>query len=144
MDKLINKLINLAESSNPFNICKELGIIVLCHNLGSINGYTTTNNRIKIIVLNEKLKAKEKRYTLAHELGHIVLRHRYSKLWLSAKTFYNNNTYENEANTFAIKLLLAPYTEEIKQAEYFSYEDIANKIGVPLQILLYLKNDVLG
>lgn len=142
MDKLINKLIRLAESSDPLAICKELGIIVLCHNLGNINGYTTTNNRTKIIVLNEKLTTKERKYTLAHELGHIVLNHKYSKLWLSAKTFYNNNIYENEANTFAIKLLLSPYIEDIRQAEYFSFEDTARKIGVPLQTLLYLKDSI--
>lgn len=65
-------------------------------------------NRL-IVVSNQKRYASKERFTTAHELGHVVLRHGYSQCKYS--DIYGQKTRadkENEANEFASAFLLPP------------------------------------
>ena len=106
--RAVNRAVKHAESTDPFNICKSYGIKVHFVPLGSLKGFTATNYRMRNIFINEDLSDMDARYTCAHELGHILMRHDYNKLWMANHTFFNLNRYENEANRFAIHLLLVP------------------------------------
>lgn len=133
--KIAKNIIKKAASADPFAICRYLDIPVIHTDLGSLKGFTTTNYRIKTIFINEKLGEIEAKYSCAHELGHILMRHDYNKLWMANNTFFNLNRYENEANRFAIHLLLEPYRDEIDQMEYPSNDNISNLTGVPIEYL---------
>ena len=130
-----NRAVKHAESTDPFNICKSYGIKVHFVPLGSLKGFTATNYRMRNIFINEDLSDMDARYTCAHELGHILMRHDYNKLWMANHTFFNLNRYENEANRFAIHLLLVPWCEEIDHMEYPSMENISSLTGIPIEYL---------
>lgn len=133
--KIVKRIVNKAETTDPFAICRYLDIPVRYTELGSLKGFTTTNYRVKTIFINEKLSKIEAKYSCAHELGHILMGHDYNKLWLASKTFFNLNRYENEANRFAVHLLLAPWQEEIEYMEYPSNDNISSLTGIPIEYL---------
>ncbi len=133
--KAVNKAVKRAESSDPFRICWDYGIIVKYVPLGSLKGFTATNYRIRTIFINEDLDEIEAKFTCAHELGHILMRHDYNKLWLANHTFYNLDRYENDANRFAIYLLQYQWQDDIENMEYPSNENISNLTGIPVEYL---------
>ena len=61
---------------NPFNITRQFGITVLFNDLGTNNKLYHTleiNNKIYLYIhINKNLSDSDKRYTLAHELGHFI------------------------------------------------------------------------
>ncbi len=133
--KAVNKAVKRAESSDPFRIWWDYGIIVKYVPLGSLKGFTATNYRIRTIFINEDLDEIEAKFTCAHELGHILMRHDYNKLWLANHTFYNLDRYENDANRFAIYLLQYQWQDDIENMEYPSNENISNLTGIPVEYL---------
>ncbi len=133
--KSVKKTIQRTGTTDPFEICSSLGIKVIRAPLGSLKGFTATNYRIRTIFINEELTEIEAKYSCAHELGHILMKHDYNKLWMANHTFFNLNKYENEANRFAIHLLLWPWREEIQQMEYPSHDNISNITGIPVEYL---------
>ena len=52
--KSVRKVIQCAETTDPFEICSRLGIKVIRAPLGSLKGFTTTNYRIRTIFINEE------------------------------------------------------------------------------------------
>lgn len=68
-----HSLIKEYGTTNPFNIARQLGIIVLFNDLGTNNGLYHTleiyNKTYHYIHINNNLSDKDKRYTMAHELG---------------------------------------------------------------------------
>lgn len=59
-----------------------------------------------IIILNKNMTSYRKRFTIAHQLGHVILNH-YTHKDLVVLTRHNNNSIEEkEANAFADELLM--------------------------------------
>lgn len=73
----VAKIRRTTESSNPFRVCKEKGILVLPQSLGleadAIKGFYYTRRRIKTITVNSDLPDVIQRIIVAHELGHACL-----------------------------------------------------------------------
>ena len=72
----VAKIRRTTESSNPFRVCKEKGILVLPQSLGleadAIKGFYYTRRRIKTITVNSDLPDVIQRIIVAHELGHAL------------------------------------------------------------------------
>lgn len=119
MTKIQNRVKELTEeqgTAEPENICENMGIIVLSLDLPErVNGFTMKQNGIWFIVLNNMLNDDQKRFTTAHELGHIILHGCTNSINLSCNTGFCVSRYEREADLFAAYLLL--------QAEYDQYVD---------------------
>lgn len=88
------------------DICEQLNISIRCYNENHKfakkfkNGFSVINNGKKTIYINKEMHNKHRvRFTIAHELGHILLNHHQNKNNLS----YND--LEIEANMFAIRVL---------------------------------------
>jgi len=117
--KIQNRVKELTEeqgTAEPENICENMGIIVLSLDLPErVNGFTMKQNGIWFIVLNNMLNDDQKRFTTAHELGHIILHGCTNSINLSCNTGFCVSRYEREADLFAAYLLL--------QAEYDQYVD---------------------
>lgn len=125
--------------NNPFSICKEKDYIVKLIDMpASLKGYTTMTNRINIIYINSKLNEKERKFTCLHELGHILLKHDDNILFNKKYTLNSGNKEENEANNFAVQMLLEDYSRE--DLETLSINQIANLIGVEKNILYIFFN----
>ncbi len=73
------------------------------------DGFTSTINNKKVIFLNDRIKNKDRRrFTVAHELGHILLGHNINK-YIQARNMEIDSTIdmnELEANVFARNILM--------------------------------------
>ena len=104
-------------TTNPFNIARQLGITVLFNDLGTNNGLYHTleinNETYHYIHINNNLSDSDKRYTMAHELGHFIL-HKGSNLhFLRRISRVPLSRQEIEADLFASYFIVSD--EEIKE-----------------------------
>ena len=93
-----------------------LEITEMLRNAPSYDGFTLRRRKNYIIVYNDApgIPETRKRFTVAHEIGHVVLQHRME----------GDETEEQEANTFA-RNLLAPRRLALKYGVSFrEYPDV--------------------
>lgn len=105
MQKLVEKLVLKYKTRDPYKIAKELEIIILEENLGSIQGYYNEVLDYKFIHVNTNLTDHKKRFVVAHELGHALLHPNLNHFFLTNHTLLSIDKYEKEANLFAFKLI---------------------------------------
>lgn len=97
---------------------KELpvNIVELCHKLGIAvkyydkleqgnDGKCTVINKQPIILVRQECSRQRKRFTIAHELGHILLGHVGKYELINREISPTDNPIEQEANVFASRLL---------------------------------------
>ena len=94
----------------------------------NINEAFTKNN---IIHINKTLPKTRGRFTIAHELGHILLKHNN----LEHSTHTNIGLEEYQANIFARCLLMPAIV--LKEINCIEPQDIANICNVSLQSAVY-------
>lgn len=110
-------------TTNPFTIARQLGITVLFNDLGTNNGLYHTleicNKTYHYIHINNNLSDTDKRYTMAHELGHFIL-HKGSNLhFLRRISRVPLSRQEIEADLFASYFIVSD--EEIKEINNLTY-----------------------
>lgn len=131
--KLVKVLIRKHDTNNPFEICSSKGIEIYYVPLGSLNGFYTENFRIKTIYINEQLKDRQRKIVCSHELGHIMLRHKANKLFLSNNTFFVTNRYEIQADKFAAELLIS--NELLEELKYYTIDQMALALDLPVALV---------
>lgn len=114
-------------TSNPFDLANMLGIIVIKEDLGAIDGYYNKQLRQKQIHINCNLSENDMLFTCAHELGHALLHPNANTKFLYENTFLSVDKLEQEANKFALELLL-PDELLIEYSDY-SIEQLARLFG---------------
>lgn len=121
---------------DPMQLCEKMGITVLTHDLpASINGFTVRMEGMPFIVLSSALESFERRITIAHELGHIVLHKGTNTVELSINTSFCVNKYEREADCFAAHLLLASSLQELDGMETVTSETLAKLTHMPKEMI---------
>lgn len=102
------------------DILEKNGIIIIEINtdMEKFSGMSAqTQNGVKIIFLNGNMSNDRKRFTIAHELGHIVMH-------IPFIAISEDRDLENEANVFAGEFLM-PYKDFRKDvSQYLSYNDL--------------------
>ncbi len=76
-----------------------------------------------LILIDGERSSYRQRYTLAHEIGHIVLGHIHKK-YIIWDSIIQDITHEREANIFAAELLM-PEKEVIEKAKTLSLEELS-------------------
>lgn len=105
--KCVNDISKKYGSSEPKAICENMGIIILSLDLPQrVNGFSIKKRGRWFIVLNNMLDDDRKRFTTAHELGHVVMHGHTNSINLSCNTYFCISKYEREADMFAAYLLL--------------------------------------
>ena len=104
--KRIAYLKNKYRTTNPFDLANMLGIVVIKEDLGVIDGYYNKQLRQKQIHINCNLSENDMLFTCAHELGHAMLHPNSNAKFLYDNTFLSVDKLEQEANQFALELLL--------------------------------------
>lgn len=104
--KKANSLAKKYGSRNPFEIVEHLNVIVVFHPLEGVRGFYQYFQRNNIIYIDERLSYKEKMFVCAHELGHMLLHKKANALFMDSRTYFVSSKYENEANSFAVELLI--------------------------------------
>ena len=99
---------NISEMPVPVvSLCRTMGITVKYYNENDGNdGKTLYIDGIPFILIKEHLTKEEKRFVIAHEMGHIILEH----ISDNGDVLYHshivrNTPLENEATSFAMRLL---------------------------------------
>lgn len=115
--EIYTSLTNKYGTNDPLRIIKELGIIVQFADLGENKGLYHTleieDNIYHCIHINNNLSNTDKRYTMAHELGHFIL-HKGSNLhFLRRISRVPLSRQEIEADLFASYFIISD--EEIKE-----------------------------
>lgn len=131
--KIVKSLTRKYKTNNPFEICSCKDINIYYVPLGSLDGFYTENFRIKNIYINENLNSIQRKIVCAHELGHIVLRHRQNKLFLSKHTFFSTNRYENQADKFTAELLIPD--KVLEELMDYSVDQIAFALDLPVKLV---------
>lgn len=94
------------QTDNPFEIADAMNILVQIGDIGSRSGCYMYLRRNKCIWINENLEGNEKNFVMAHELGHAILHPKENCYFIKHKTLLLNSKTEQEANSFAINLLI--------------------------------------
>ena len=100
------------------------------------DGYSRIINDVPIIVINENRGvAARQRFSLAHELGHLVMHSTLSE----ADFIMNERTLEDEANLFANSFLLPPssFDSEIVSAKLEQFIELKKTWKTSIAAMLY-------
>ena len=92
---------------NIVELCRKLGIAVKYYDKleQGNDGKCTVINKQPIILVRQECNRQRKRFTVAHELGHILLGHVRKYELVNREISPNDNPIEQEANVFASRLL---------------------------------------
>lgn len=104
--KLVDSLVRKYKTRDPFEIIKNLNVIVVFYPLRGVNGFYQYFQRNNIIYINESLGRFEKVFVCAHELGHMMLHKKANAIFMDSRTQLNTAKYEIEADQFAVDLLI--------------------------------------
>ena len=118
------------------NHCSVNDVIALCQSKSGCTHYDVETNRYLILVnLAETSNYGRRRWTIAHEIGHIVCGHHIlsavDKIAENSFAQINNQDYEIEADYFAVTLL-SPLPL-FKAFEIQSARDIQNTFGLSVE-----------
>ncbi|KOS64663.1 ImmA/IrrE family metallo-endopeptidase [Lysinibacillus agricola] len=140
---IADSLINKHKTNCPFDIASNLKICITPWDLHEeINGYYKYHRRNKYIVINNNLSEDMQRVVCAHELGHALLHPRANTPFMRKSTFFSIDKLEQEANRFAVQLLILDH-EIIEYSKQFTIFDIAAKYGVPIELIKYKFSTIL-
>lgn len=91
-----------------------------------------------IIAVNKRHHKNRQRFTIAHELGHYMLKHVSKKDGIMYRND-DSNPYEIEANTFAAEILMpaAVIRNMIFEQDIITVEELAHKLWVSEQAMFY-------
>ena len=129
---------------NAFDIAKKSGIQVLevdmSESYPDVAGFY--NEKEKTIYVAKDDVPQRKLFTVAHELGHVFLRHpNYSVLYRLPKEDGEHSLEERAANAFAAKLLMPDYMLRDYLEKYNlsrgAYREMAKIFGVPMTAMKY-------
>lgn len=102
----VNKLVRFYKTRDPFEMIKGMNVILVNYPLEGVRGFYQYFQRNNLIYLDDRLSENERRFVLAHELGHMFLHKNANAIFMDTRTQFNTAGYESEANRFAMELLL--------------------------------------
>ncbi len=125
----VNRLVRFYKTRDPFEMIKGMNIILVNYPLEGVRGFYQYFQRNNIIYLDEKLSDSERRFVLAHELGHMMLHKKSNAIFMDTRTQFNTSKYEQEANLFAMELLLPDQILSEYVADGFTIDQISRITG---------------
>lgn len=134
-EKIVADLCRRYKTRNPFEIASCLHIETVFLPLGEIKGYYSRCYRSKLIHINSEISSEQQSFTCAHELGHAVLHPDSNTPFLRTNTLFCINKFENEANRFAVNLLISD--DDLKEYESYSVPEIALCFGIDEEVMKY-------
>lgn len=134
--KCVSMIKKKAKTDDVFELVDYFNIQTIDIDLGSSTlGMYKYIKRNKFIFLNTSLDDFQRRFVLAHELGHAVLHSNLNCFFLEKKTLYLKNKFEIEANKFAVELLVDD--KDLEELEGYTINQAAAILGVPADLLIY-------
>lgn len=125
--KKADKLAKRFRTRDPFEIIQGLNVILVFTPLIDTRAFYQYFQRNNIIYIDENLPDREKRFECAHEMGHMFLHKSANAIFMDSRTLLNTNRYENEADTFAMDLLVDDNT--LIEYRDYNIEQLSRLLG---------------
>lgn len=125
--KKVDALIRTYQTRNPFEMIKGMNVILVSCPLDGVRGFYQYFQRNNIIYIDESLTETEQMFVCAHEMGHMFLHKKSNAVYMDSRTYLNTNRFENEANLFAMELLVSD--EFLADHKQFTTEQISRMLG---------------
>lgn len=104
---MVNKLVRKYKTRDPLEMIKGMNVILVFYPLEGVRGFYQYFQRNNIIYIDETLSDHDKAFVLAHEIGHMILHKKSNAIFMDSRTQFRTSKYENEANKFAMELLIS-------------------------------------
>lgn len=134
IERTVNNLKNKYNTSNPFELADCLNVTLIIAPLNSVWGMYKYIKRNKTIFLNSTLNDCQKRFVLAHELGHAIL-HTKSSCFFTNTLKNNKLKKEYQANVFAATLLIDLDNIDKSYLQDCSIKQLASLYRVPIELM---------
>lgn len=125
--KRVNQLVQKYGTRNPLEIAKSMGCIIVHYPLEGVRGFYHYFQRNHIIYVDDRLPDHIILFVIAHELGHVVLHKKTNAIFMDTRTQFVTNRYENEANLFAVDLLISD--DDIEEHIDFTTSQLSHLYG---------------
>ena len=142
-DKIVEAVEKLKKrycESDPFRLCKDMGILLRLAPLGigddAIKGFFLEHRRIQTITVNSDLPYVLQKLILCHELGHAMLHWEKGIYEFHDVSLFDvSGPLEQEANLFAAELLLDDEDVFRKLNDDFTFFQAAAALNIPMELL---------
>lgn len=132
----VDCLVAKHRTSDPFELCERLDIRLSFEPLpGAIKGFYYSAVGMEFITVNGTLNPAEKRLVCAHELGHARLHPGVNSLFLKRNTYICESKLENQADLFAVHLLVRDEDLLPDGEEPVTLEQLSARMSLPLEYL---------
>ena len=125
--RLTDSLVRKYRTRNPFEIIRGLNVILVFVPLVDTRAFYQYFQRNNIIYIDENLPYHEQVFECAHELGHMFLHKKTNAIFMDTRTGFNTNKFENEANMFAMNLLVGD--ETLIEYQEYTLEQLSRMLG---------------
>lgn len=125
--KRVNQLVRKFGTRNPLEIAERMGCIIVRYPLEGVRGFYHYFQRNHIIYVDDRLPDHMILFVIAHELGHVLLHKKSNAIFMDTRTHFVKNKYENEANLFAMDLLISD--EDIEEHLDFTTSQLSTLYG---------------
>ncbi|CWU05832.1 ImmA/IrrE family metallo-endopeptidase [Listeria monocytogenes] len=131
VNEMVKTLKNKHNTSDPFELCELLNIIVTPWNMSTdTNGFYKYVRRNRFIFYNSNLLEHQIKYVVAHELGHALMHTRLNATFTKSIHWSSLSKIELEAHQFAVSLLLS----DIDIENFDTTNDICLFTGIPFEM----------
>lgn len=132
---------------NPINVIEKMGIPVIYFDVQSdkFSGMTIqTDNNIPIIILNKNLPNDHQKFTLFHELGHLIMHVPFTDDTDFYEKYENKEIIEKEADSFAGAFLIPANRAKATfgKVNYAKLSELKLYWKVSKQAILYRAKDL--
>ena len=132
----VDRLVAKYRTADPGELCERLGIRLSVEPLPSaIKGFYYSALGMEFITVNDVLDAAEQRLVCAHELGHARLHPGVNSLFLKRNTYISESKLENQADLFAVHLLVRDEDLRADGDEPVTLEQLSARLHLPLEYL---------
>ena len=131
--KKADSLARKYQTRNPFEIIRGLNVILVFTPLIDTRAFYQYFQRNNIIYIDENLSRHEQACECAHEMGHMFLHKKANTIFMDTRTGLNTDRYENEADTFAMDLLVDDDT--LAEYQQYSIEQLSHILGYEKRLI---------
>ena len=131
--KKADSLARKYQTRNPFEIIRGLNVILVFTPLIDTRAFYQYFQRNNIIYIDENLSRHEQAFECAHEMGHMFLHKKANTIFMDTRTGLNTDRYENEADTFAMDLLVDDDT--LAEYQQYSIEQLSHMLGYEKRLI---------
>ena len=125
--KRVNQIVQKYKTRDPLDIAERMGCIIVRYPLEGVRGFYHYFQRNHIIYVDDRLPDHMVSFVIAHELGHVFLHQKSNAIFMDTRTHFVKSKYENEANLFAMDLLISD--EGIEEHLSFTSSQLSHLYG---------------